>query len=443
MKILRSIKLNNENGCVSIVDAENEIIIKREVSRNGLSIPINFCEFIDKDGNSQLKKLNLDLANKILDKIENGEDYSSAYIFSEINGDEYVFEKSEMEHKYTSTGIKFWRHKEQMESYRSGSSNCVISTHISPEGACNLKCPYCSVTYRDTHSRIELEVIQDYVTKLKTRGLKAVILTGGGEPTLYKKFNELVRWLKFDQNLSVALITNGTNSQRVDDKTWTAFSWVRVSINMFEGWETKISLPYQKLNTDCIVGASTVMTFEHQKIDDKYMDKVVMLKKISEIADKINAKYVRILPNCLLQQDKLILMHKNIEKTLGELNDKRFFHQHKLHNAPKCSTCHQAYFRPYLSEEPFFKNNKPGSVYPCDSVVLNNGNQRFLQKYQLCSASDILEFLDKKIQMRFDPRIDCSGCVFTSNVNMLDDWVNKGVNKFDIYQNELKHEEFV
>ena len=103
--------------------------------------------------------------------------------------------KTEEEHKYTSTGIKFWRHPQQMNNYKTGDPNTVISTHISPEGACNLTCAYCSVTYRDLHSRIEMDVIKDYVTKLKTRGLKAAILTGGGEPTSYKHINELIRWL--------------------------------------------------------------------------------------------------------------------------------------------------------------------------------------------------------------------------------------------------------
>ena len=120
--------------------------------------------------------------------------------------DEKMPEKSDQEHKYTSTGIKFWRHQEQMMSYKNGDGRSVVSTHISPEGACNLKCPYCSVTYRDTHSRIDLDVIKDYVTKLKSRGLKAVILTGGGEPTSYKHFNELVQWLKYDQELSKPFI---------------------------------------------------------------------------------------------------------------------------------------------------------------------------------------------------------------------------------------------
>ena len=115
-------------------------------------------------------------------------------------------EKSIQEHKYTSTGIKWWRHSSQMFEYKNGGSNTVVSTHISPEGACNLKCPYCSVTYRDVHERIDLDVIKQYVKDLKTKGLKAVILTGGGEPTGYKYFNELVRFIHEEENLKVALI---------------------------------------------------------------------------------------------------------------------------------------------------------------------------------------------------------------------------------------------
>lgn len=349
--------------------------------------------------------------------------------------DTYKFELSDMEHKFTSTGIKFWRHTEQMMAYRNGEPNTVISTHISPEGACNLKCEYCSVTYRDTHSRISMEVIQDYVTKLKTRGLKAAILTGGGEPTLYKKFNELVQWLKYDQGLSVALITNGTNTHRVEPKTWEAFSWVRVSINLIPDWEKKIVLPHHLLNKDCVVGSSMVVTTKTVKeLEDG---------RISALADRLNAKYVRILPNCLLEQAPLIGMHINLDEMFQKLNDPRFFHQHKLHAAPQCGTCHQSYFRPYLSEEPYHKTGKPGAVYPCDSVVLNNAVMKFVHKYQICAAEDILDYLDRKIQHSFDPRKDCTGCVFTKNVNMLDDWVNKGEQQFDKYPTPLKHEEFV
>ena len=149
-----------------------------------------------------------------------------------------------------------------MEQFKQGLSDTVISTHISPEGACNLKCPYCSVTYRDTHSRIPLPRIKDYVNQLTARGLKAVILTGGGEPTLYKEFNELAQWLYFEKGLSIGLITNGTMTQKIQEKTLECFSWVRISINIFDKWTEKIKFPYEKLRDDCVVGCSMVYTGE-------------------------------------------------------------------------------------------------------------------------------------------------------------------------------------
>mgnify|MGYP003305519621 CR=1 FL=1 len=124
-----------------------------------------------------------------------------------------------------------------------------------------------------------METIQDYVLKLKSRGLKAVILTGGGEPTAYKHFNELVRWIK-EQDLSVALITNGTLTRRIDDDVWPLFSWIRVSINVFGNWVKMIKLPLEKIDFDkTVVGCSMVYTVEHEMSDEVMSDRVALLKK--------------------------------------------------------------------------------------------------------------------------------------------------------------------
>lgn len=335
------------------------------------------------------------------------------------------------EHKYTSTGIKFWRHQQAMESYRAGTGHSVISTHISPEGACNLKCPYCSTTYRETHQRIDLKVIQNYVRDLLGRGLKAVILTGGGEPTLYKHFNELVEWL-WSNGLKVALITNGTMAKRVRPLTWSYFTWVRVSLNVFDGWEEKIRVPSELMAPDATLGCSMVYSPEH-RLDT--------LKKAKHVADAIHAQYVRVLPNCLLENEKLMAEHEALDRDFAEIGDTRFFHQHKAHAAPGCGTCHQSYFRPYLSEVVSLKTGRPGSVYPCDSVVLNGAAMHFPKLYQLCPAEDVLDYMDKKIVHGFDPRVHCTGCVFTKNVDMLDEWKRTGEGHFT--SEPLAHEEFV
>jgi ribose 5-phosphate isomerase len=45
--------------------------------------------------------------------------------------------------------------------------------------------------------------------------------------------------------------------------------------------------------------------------------------------------------------------------------------------------------------------------------------------------------------MKFDATKRCDGCVFTDNVNMLDDWKNGKINNFEKYRKPLEHEEFV
>ena len=161
------------------------------------------------------------------------------------------------------------------------------------------------------------------------------------------------------------------------------------------------------------------------------------------MADNCGAKYIRLLPNCLLDQYDLLRQHKSLDNTLHQIDDKRFFHQYKIHGAPQCSKCHQSYFRPYLSEEIHASTGKPGTVYPCDSVVLNDGYQHFAQEYQLCHADDILDYIDGNVEQSFDAKSRCTGCVFTENVNMLDDWINGKVNQFDQFKEPLMHEEFV
>jgi len=430
---IKILKLPDEKYC-----------IERVVLRNKVKNLVDTYTHIDSSGKKIIKALSADIANHIIERIEkNTHRWSDAFIFlSDNEVGELNWTKSEEEHKYTSTGIKFWRHQNQMNEFKNGGKNTVISTHISPEGACNLKCPYCSVTYRDTHSRIPLDRIKNYVNQLIGRGLKAVILTGGGEPTLYKHFNELVQWLHFEKRLSIGLITNGTRTKQIQDKTFPCFSWVRVSINIFQGWTEKISFPKEKLRDDCVVGCSMVYTGEHELSEKAQSSWLTLLQDISSVADNCGAEYIRVLPNCLLEQNQLLASHQTLKNLLETSKDSRYFQQYKIHGAPSTDSCHQAYFRPYLSEEPW-EDGEPGTVYPCDSVVLNSGLAHFSKKYQVCKLEDAGKFLDREIALKFNPCEDCTGCVFTENVNMLDEWLVDGKNRFDEFPEAIKHEEFV
>jgi len=433
-------------GKIRLLKQDDEFIIERITDRSHVHNKVNTYEIRNDDGTLTTHKLNYDVANVIIDAIMAGKAWSDAFLIDALQDtDALVWTKTKHEHQYTSTGIKFWRHRKAMLSYRAGDDMTVISTHISPEGACNLRCPYCSVTFRDTHARINFGRIKDYVLQLKQHGLKAVILTGGGEPVLYPQFNALVQWLKHEQHLSIGLITNGTQFKRIEPDTYPCFSWIRVSINIFPAWEARIGAHFnvEQLDSECVVGCSTVYTSEHEQSFDDNHDKNMMFEKISSVADRLSATYIRVLPNCLLEQDNLLLEHRTLQRILDSVDDPRYFQQYKIHGAPQTSICHQAYFRPYLSEEPWHEDGEPGTVYPCDSVVLNGGNAHFGKQYQICKLEDVSKFFKRKISMRFDPQSACAGCVFTDNVNMLADWYATGVGQFDEFNDSLKHEEFV
>lgn len=321
---------------------------------------------------------------------------------------------------YTSTGVKFWKHPSQMNSYKNDEGQTIISTHISPESSCNLNCLYCSVSNRKKRYKIELPVIKKYIKDLKSRGLKAVIITGGGEPLLYPQINDLILWLK-KQNLELALITNGTLFHKLKDIN--LFSWIRISINLFDSWD-KMVIPE---SYKCVIGGSFI--YNGESIED--------LLTIKNFSIKNKLSYVRFLPNCLLDQKDLKKSHEDIDKILKEIDCNIFFHQNKNPRCPNSNVCHQSFFRPYLSEI------NGGTVFPCDSVVLNNKVGFFENKYKICNSKDILKYLDKKILPSFSVKNDCNGCVFANNIEQIEQWKTIGKDHFNDYPDNILHENFI
>ncbi len=85
----------------------------------------------------------------------------------------------------------------------------LLSMEIELSRACNLRCVYC---YADAGERLADELtyaeILDAVTQARELGVRRIIVLGGGEPLLYPRCAELIRWLA-GQGLGVDLFTNG------------------------------------------------------------------------------------------------------------------------------------------------------------------------------------------------------------------------------------------
>lgn len=108
-----------------------------------------------------------------------------------------------------------------------------VSINLDLTTACNFKCPHCVDSgIINTGEDISLDVIRDSVDTLAGKGLLSVILIGGGEPTVHRDFEEIVRVVKA-KGLQVGIATNGSRLERVASVAGilTEGDWLRLSLD--------------------------------------------------------------------------------------------------------------------------------------------------------------------------------------------------------------------
>jgi organic radical activating enzyme len=108
-----------------------------------------------------------------------------------------------------------------------------VSINLDLTTACNYACDHCvDFDILNTGVRYEHDRLMASLGQLAARGLKSVIVIGGGEPTTYPKFEEAVGRMK-DLRLKVGVVTNGTGMAKIRnvahrlDRT----DWVRLSLD--------------------------------------------------------------------------------------------------------------------------------------------------------------------------------------------------------------------
>ena len=108
-----------------------------------------------------------------------------------------------------------------------------LSINLDLTTACNYACDHC-IDWDILNSKVrhEDQELRDSVQRMTERGLKSVILIGGGEPTLYPGFPGFVEFCK-QLGLSVAVVSNGSRGDRLLAAApfFTDGDWVRLSLD--------------------------------------------------------------------------------------------------------------------------------------------------------------------------------------------------------------------
>ncbi len=108
-----------------------------------------------------------------------------------------------------------------------------ISINLDLTSSCNFSCPFCvDSKLINSGKSLTLEEVRETINTLHSHGLLSVILIGGGEPTLHKDFEAIVRTIK-SKGLQLGIVTNGSRLEKVEAiaEALEEKDWVRISID--------------------------------------------------------------------------------------------------------------------------------------------------------------------------------------------------------------------
>jgi MoaA/NifB/PqqE/SkfB family radical SAM enzyme len=304
---------------------------------------------------------------------------------------------NDMETKYTSTGQKLFYHPDVVKKVKDTHRAEVVSISVAPTSRCNLRCSFCSNVNRKSHEDLDFDKLCILLCKLKACGLKTVEFSGGGEPSLYKYINELIRYAA-ELELEIGYITNGILLQdKVVQENLDALKWVRVSMNALD-YITPGSLILPKIKGT--LGFSYVIN------EDTKTESIALL---NEYVKEYNPSYVRIVPNCLATNEEQIRNNRKYSEIVREWGYP-FFYQAKVFETPK--RCWWGYFKPFLLHD--------GYIYRCSSVVLNdNAGRGFHPDYRWVYMDEAPELLCNSDMIPFNTE-RCDSCVFCRQNDMID-----------------------
>jgi len=108
-----------------------------------------------------------------------------------------------------------------------------ISINLDLTTACNFRCTHCiDLDILNQQIMFEHENLLNSLDRMSKKGLKSVILIGGGEPTLYPKLGEIIIFLK-EKGIKIGIVTNGSNMEKISEiaHLFDNNDWIRLSLD--------------------------------------------------------------------------------------------------------------------------------------------------------------------------------------------------------------------
>ena len=190
-----------------------------------------------------------------------------------------------------------------------------VSINLDLTTACNYACDHCvDMDILNKGIRFNYQKLEDSIDLMWKKGLKSVIIIGGGEPTVDRNFVNMVRFLK-ERKIQVAVVTNGSGMKKILEvaHVFRKGDWVRLSLDSgsnetFQAMHkprTRITLedicagvpPVAKINPDLQLGFSFIVTWKGAEINNnQIIENIHEIYQAAKLARDSHFSYMSIKP---------------------------------------------------------------------------------------------------------------------------------------------------
>lgn len=191
---------------------------------------------------------------------------------------------------------KTFYHYEVMRAAANGEPVMPVSCEIDVSNVCDLDCSFCM--FEDFRSKVsamlEWQLYSSLVFQLRDVGCRSVTFTGGGEPLMHPKFDQM-SILAYRSGLDVGLVTNGISLYKLSNPR--IFKFIRVSLDASNPETYKIIKGRDKFDrviqgikhvkrNGAFVGLSYVVCEENRD----------GIKEAQELANELEVEYIQFKP---------------------------------------------------------------------------------------------------------------------------------------------------
>ena len=204
--------------------------------------------------------------------------------------------------------IKITRYRKELDQFRRGELVVPRKVQIDPVSFCNHDCPFCIYRYDrdadmnalfDLKDILPLAKITEILQDCADLGIKAVELTGGGEPTLHPEFPSILETVLY-LGLDLAMVTNGAWQDKHFDQSIKYLSraeWVRFSLDAATPDTHRIVHASRKGDFEKACKAIEILSASECTVGISFIVQRGNVHEVSEIvplAEKLGVDYVRI-----------------------------------------------------------------------------------------------------------------------------------------------------